>query len=345
MFVTSAAAVLAASPVLAQEAGRIEVVEVKGIIDGSVERAVLTTIEDAERDREELVVLQIDSRGVVDAARTKRLVEAIRSARIPIAAWVGPPGAVARNGAALLVHAAHVPAMSPLSDLGPVETLDLRRRATQDASDALDEVIRDQSDFVRAASVSELLEDLDGTQIAVGGKRVRLSTEPSDVTIRFHKLDLVGRVLHAAAQPSITYLLLLLGLVGVVFELFHPSTGPAGVAGLAALALASYGVVTLGGSWLGFGLIVGGVAAFAVDLRFSSLGPLTAIGFAGLVAGSILLFNGPWLRASPWVLGLGIAGMVAFLLGAMTRVLRDLRAVARGELEVRDAHPHPNGDS
>lgn len=338
------------SPAFAQESQRIEVIEVKGIIDGSVERAVLSTIEQAEREDALLVVLQIDSRGVVDSARTWRLAEAVRVARVPVAAWIGPPGAEASNGAALLVAAAHVPGISPLSRLGRIDTLDLRERQQvtlanfEEADWATNVFFGRTRGFVRAASVAELLEDVDGRRVDVSGAPARLGTEPSDVAIRFHKLDLLGRVLHAAAQPSITYLLLLLGLVGVVFELFHPSTGPAGVAGLAAMALAVYGVVTLGGSWLGFGLIVAGVAGFAVDLRFQGLGPPTIAGFGALVAGSLLLFSGPWLHVSPWILGFGIAGMVAFLLGAMTRVLRDLRALARGELEVHDAHPHPNGD-
>src|SRR5439155_27245500 len=124
-----------------------------------------------------------------------------------------------------------------------------------------------------------------------------------------------------AAQPSITYLLVLLGLVGILFEAFHPSTGPAGVSGLLAVGLAVYGIVVLGGSWLGFGLIVVGVAGFAIDLRYASLGPFTAAGFAGLVAGSVLLFHGPWLRVPPVLLAAGVVAMTAFLLGAMTRVL------------------------
>jgi hypothetical protein len=44
------------------------------------------------------------------------------------------------------------------------------------------------------------------------------------------------------------------------------------------------------------------------------------------------------------VLAFGIVSMTMFLLGAMTRVLRDLRLIARGELEVTDAHPHPEHD-
>jgi hypothetical protein len=42
------------------------------------------------------------------------------------------------------------------------------------------------------------------------------------------------------------------------------------------------------------------------------------------------------------LLAFGIAGMTAFLLGAMTRVLRDLRLVESGQLEVRDAHERIN---
>lgn len=333
------------APAKAQDAGRIEVVEIKGIIDGSVERTVLATIEQAERDRASIVVLQIDSRGVVEEARTRRLVRAVQDARVPIASWVGPPGAETQNGATLLVYAAHLTAVSPLSRIGPIRTLDLRRVERVDTNEALDELLDrlTQREVIRAPSVSELLEEASGKRVDVAGKPLRLSLDPDEAVIRFHKLDLWGRLLHAAAQPSITYLLLLMGLVGIVFELFHPSTGPAGLSGLAALALAVFGIVTLGGSWLGFGLIVAGIVLFAVDLRFQSLGPLTAAGFAGLVAGSLLLFRGPWLRISPWVLAFGITGMVLFLLGAMTRVLRDLRAVASGSLEVRDAHPHPNG--
>jgi membrane-bound serine protease (ClpP class) len=327
------------TPALAQESRQIEVVEVKGIIDGSVERAIVSTIEEAEREHAELVVLQIDSKGVVGDGRTERLIGVLGNAGVPVAAWIGPPGAETRNGATVLVRNAHISAISPLSREGEVETLDLHGRGIDLSDD-----VGPGRPRLRAASVAELLEDIDGEEVDVNGKTLRLRTEPTDVMIRFHKLDLVGRMLHAAAQPSITYLLLLLGLVGIVFELFHPSTGPAGIAGLAGLGLAVYGIVTLGGSWLGFALIVVGVVGFALDLRFQSLGPPTIVGFAALVAGSILLFNGPWLRVSPWILGFGIAGMVAFLLGAMTRVLRDLRAVARGELEVRDAHPHPNGD-
>jgi membrane-bound serine protease (ClpP class) len=336
------AAVLAPGLVSAKTPGSIEVVEVKGIIDGSVERAVVRNLEQAARDRAALVVLQIDSRGVVDAARTRRIVGAVARSDVPVAAWVGPPGARAEHGAARIVEAARIRAMSPGSSLGPLQTLDLRGRdgtsevGTQPLDARLSAADARDAELVRFIEAS--LDDL----ITVLDERDVVDLDVDNALIRFHKLDIWGRALHAAAQPSMAYLFLLLALVGIVFELFHPSTGPAGVCGLIALSLSVYGMVVLGGSWVGFALIVAGVAGFCIDLRYQGLGVFTLFGFAALVAGSLLLFSGPYLRVSPWVLAFGVVAMTMFLLGAMTRVLRDLRLIARGELEVTDAHPHPD---
>jgi membrane-bound serine protease (ClpP class) len=321
---------------------RVEVVEVKGIIDSSVERAIVATIRGAENERADLVVLQIDSTGVLGRSRTVRLADSIQQSRVPIVSWIAPLGSRALDGAVAVFLAANVSAASPRSRIGiehgRIRTVDLRTRGENQHVSRWD--LGGRSTVMAAASIPDILERLAGaTARWSDGRQTVLPEGLTEASVRFHKLDLLGRVLHGAAQPSITYLLLLLALVGIVFELFHPSTGPAGFAGLAALALALYGIVTLGGSWLGFALIVAGVALFCVDLRFSSLGIFSGLGFAGLVAGSLILFPGPWLRVSPWVLAFGIVGMVLFLLGAMTRVLRDLRAVARGELEVKEAHP------
>ncbi len=361
---------------VAQEDGRIEIVEVKGIIDGNVERSIVKTIENAGREGAELVVLQIDSRGTVGGlSRLDSILHAFATTRVPIATWIGPAAARAENGAAAIALAGHIRAIAPGASIGPIETLDLSRSPTgvlasdpaqlplgqrgtrlgpsielmdrMSAADAVDRELAGVPDEPvvqhSVPALADLLDEIDGTRVDVNGEDIRVSTDPDESSIRFHKGDLLGRGLHASAQPSIVYLLLLLALVGIVFELFHPSTGPAGVSGLVALGLTVYGMVTLGGSWLGFALIVVGVALFALDLRYQSLSFPTLFGFAGLVAGSLLIFPGPYLRVSPWVLVFGIVSMTAFLIGAMTRVMRDLRAVARGELEVTDAHPHPNG--
>ena len=336
----------------AADRGRIEVVDVSGIIDANVERAITRGITGAEREHAKLVVLELNSNGTIGAGRAERIASRIERSRVPVAAWIGPAGAKARNGADVLWWAAHFSAIAPAASVGPVETLDLRSRPgkaeLRDAlrrlnTIALGPLTADQAKDLKYAhyvvgSVGDLVSKLDGYNAKSAQFDVTLDIDPRRDVIRLHKLDLIGRMLHAAAQPSIVYLLALLGLVGIVFEVFHPSTGPAGVTGAVAMGLAIYGMVALGGSWLGFALIVAGVVGFAVDLRYQSLGAFTIAGFAGLAAGSALLFNGPYLRVPPWLIAGGVVGMTAFLLGAMTRVLRDLRLVASGQLEVRDAH-------
>jgi membrane-bound serine protease (ClpP class) len=342
----------------AQPEQRIDIIDVGGIIDGSIERTVLATLEEASPANTMAVVLQIDSRGVVDRDRLDRMVEAVAGSDVPVITWIGPAGARGSNGAGLLALAGHVQAISPTAVLGPFLTFDLRtapadlQGSTLTMSEA-ETVVLDEEMTAQEAedaglvqlivpTLESLLREADGLEVELAGAQHTLDIDLDEATIRFNKLDLFGRALHAVAQPSIVYLLILLGLVGLVFELFHPSTGPAGISGLAALALGLFGVVTLGASWLGFALIVCGVVAFCIDLRFLNLSIYSVVGFALLVVGSVMLFNGPWLRVSPWVLGLGIVSMVLFLVSVMTRVLRDLRAIAAGEMEVTDPHPHPD---
>lgn len=321
-------------PVDARVDAVVEVYEVKGIIDGPNEKTILDGLAKASSEGAALVALQIDSRGVLGEARLNRIVRAIRASDVEVLSWVGPPGAVASNGAAVIAQAASIKTMAPATRLGPLETLNMKDPVSSDQeATPFDEMLvsQDAEDEGLVSVVEPTLDDVfDELDLAV----------IEDARIRFHKLPILSRMLHAAAQPSIAYLLLLLGLVGVVFELFHPSNGPAGISGLASLGLAGYGLFTLGASPIGIVLIVAGVAAFCVDLRFSSLGPFTLGGTVALIVGSLLLFPSAWLRVSPWVLAFGIVSMVMFLVGAMTRVLRDLRAVARGELEVTDAHAH-----
>ena len=336
-FAVAAAAVVATTAAAASDT--LEVVEARGIIDGPVEGAIVTALETAERTDARALLLQIDSRGTLGADRATRLTDRILEADVPVITWIGPPGARAENGAVPFALAGDVTVMSPGSALGPVGTLDLRSEGDAGRVAAL--LARTEAGVIDRAYSAEGAEDaglVDEIAVQLPDVLRELEIDAADLTIRFRKPDLWGRVLHGMAQPSIAYLVLLLGLVGLVFEIFHPSTGPAGLSGLAALALAGYGLVVLDASWVGIGFIVAGVVAFSIDLRFEGLGVFTLAGFGALIAGSLVLFGGPWLRINPWVLGVGVVGMTAFMVGAMTRVLRDLRAIARGELEVREPH-------
>lgn len=286
--------VLVAPAAQAQSRGLVEVVEIRGIIDAPVERTVLAAISDAERDDADVLLIQIDSRVALGADRQARIVDAIRATDVRVVTWIGPPGSRAENAAATIALAGDVVAMAPGTSL---------RGMSADAAERADLV-----DLV-ALSVPEVLE-------GVG---------VNDPEVRFRRLSIWGQVLHATAQSSIAYLLLLLGLAGIVFEAFHPSTGPAGITAALGLALSGYGLWTLSASPIGVGLLVASAVLLSVDLRFAGLGLFSLLGTASLVAGSLLLFDGPVLQLHPGVIAFGIVAMLTFNFGAMTRVLRDLR--------------------
>ncbi len=340
---------------------RVEVVEVQGIIDAPVEHAIKRALRDGARENAQLVVVQLDSLGTVGQDRASDLLDRIHGSRVPVVVWI-PPGGRAENSAAVIAMAAHYTAMGPGARIGPIRTDDLSGRSGEASIrtlKAFSAAANRRIPFERsigpstakkqrvsdglATAVTDLLEQVDGKALRVGTKTVRPSVDPAHTEIRFQKLGLIGGILHAAAKPSITYLLLLVGLVGIVFELFHPSTGPAGFAGVVSVALAVYGMLQLGGSWAAFAAILFAVAMFTLDLAREYLGVLSIGGFVLLTGASIFLFPGPYLRASPYVIAFGVIAMTMFLVGAMTRVLRDLRAIERGDLEVKDAHPHPDG--
>lgn len=102
----------------------VDVVEVRGVIDGTLAGYLRDRIARAERDGAALVAVSLDSPGgvSVDAAD---LVEPIRSSRVPVLVYVGDAGAAATGAGALLAHAAHVLAVSPVTQFGVTYPVDL----------------------------------------------------------------------------------------------------------------------------------------------------------------------------------------------------------------------------
>lgn len=85
-----------------------------------------------------------------------------------------------------------------------------------------------------------------------------------------------------------------------------------------------YSFTLLPTSWAGVAMLLAGLTLLILDLRTHRLGPLTALGFAAILAGSLWLFAGahPALRMSWWAIALGMAGTAIFFLSIMTSALK-----------------------
>ncbi len=108
----------------AQAGATVEVVQVDGPLDSRIVAHIDTALERAVERGSEVVVLELDTEGGLRRDGVD-LAERIDASPVPVAVWVGPPGARAGGAGALVAHAGHVLATSPASVLGPASPLDL----------------------------------------------------------------------------------------------------------------------------------------------------------------------------------------------------------------------------
>jgi membrane-bound serine protease (ClpP class) len=335
----------------------VEVVELEGIIDPTTAGFLATSLDDAAEDRVEAVIVQLETPGGLDVSM-RDMVQRILRSPVPVVVWVGPPGARAASAGVFLVYASHVAAMADATNLGAAHPVDLgggavEEKAVNDAAEYLvglaeergrdpefaadavresesisvDEAVERGVVEVRANSINDLLRELDGRTVTLpSGTRtlVTASGEGADVTVRFREMGLLARILHAVTDPTLAYLLLVLGFWAIVFELSQPGMGIAGVAGAISLILAFYSLAVLPVSLAGLLLVLLGLVLFTIDVFTAGLGVFTVGGALALTVGSLLLFSGtaPEVELPVWVVGLVVVGSVLFFGFAMTVALR-----------------------
>lgn len=365
-------------PAVAQgEVASVAVVKVDGSIDRTVAAYLRDALADAERSGS-TVILQLDSAGTLDQDAVE-IAEWVHEAAVPVIAWAGPAPAKVQGAALLLMYAASDAAVAPGAGVGPLEPLDLagapeppavavrglasewmreRGRPAPSAFPAEPVPAQEALDLgiasIAAASIPDLLDRLDGLAVRTPEGEVTLRTRiarvegEEPVNVRFVDLGPIDRVLHAAASPTWIYVLLVLGLAGLAFELTQPGFGFAGFAGAGMVALGIYGLTVVPFSWPGLGLLLLGIGLMTGDVLVRRLGPLTAAGLAGFVAGSVLLFGGvadqidvsPWLvgafavaAALYWGFGLTVAVQARERISSTQKGLVGLVGETRGELK------------
>jgi membrane-bound serine protease (ClpP class) len=368
--------------------GGIDVVQVEGYFDTPNASFVRDSIADANARHATLLVLQLKSSGAIDAD-VRDIIGAIDRSKVPVAVWVGPSGAEAKGATALLLEAAHLAYVSPGSGVGAAEPLRLddpgasTRRGLADELAALAEKRgRDSrgarmlagrrvgADEARAhgaingirPTIGELIVRLDHKTVVTAAGSVALSTatvvgkgrdrrrQPNQ-EVRFHRLDLGGQILHRLISPSIAYFLFVAGLALLVFEFYTAAVGLAGLVGAGCMIGAFVGFSHLPIRWWAVGLLLLATFGFAVDVQIGALGVWTVIGTVALVVGSWFFSDGSsQLRPAWWVLLVVCGGMVLFMVGGMTAMIRARfstptigREAMIGELGTAEVPVDPDG--
>jgi membrane-bound serine protease (ClpP class) len=312
------------------EAGReagIDVIDVSGPLDALALEFMNDSIEAAAETGQELAVLQINSRAVLDGRAFTDLLETVENPPLPVAVWVGPAPAVAGGGASRIALLAEHAAISPGSSLGPVAPV-----IVGDAGDeqALDGVIpAEETGLDLQPSIRQYLQDLNGVTFHTANGPVTIETIEAfevGVTLKpvtFGQPGLGVRFFRLAATPEAAFFFLVVGLAIASFEFFAIGPGvAAGVAGLS-LLLAGWGMINLPVRPWALALAMVGWAVLTAAYQKGGVLVLTLLGAVMLQVGGTFLIDGSGQIDPRWFLVLpSVLAVLFFFLLAMPTVQR-----------------------
>lgn len=205
----------------------------------------------------------------------------------------------------------------------------VREGASLSAEEALEHGIID----LLAADPGELLARLDGRPVRLGTGALTLAT--GGLALERVLPDWRNRLLAVLTDPTVAYVLLLVGVYGVIFELSNPGFGLPGVIGAIALLLALYAFQVLPINYAGLALIALGIAFMVGEALVPSFGLLGLGGLIAFVAGSLILLEDEQVAVSiPVIAGTAAVSAAFFIwvLGHFARLRRRRPVTGREEL-------------
>jgi len=201
------------------------------------------------------------------------------------------------------------------------------------ASVPAETALRDKVIEIVARDLDDLLAQADGRSVKLGGK-------PHVLALRDARVVAVEpgwrqRLLGVLTDPTIAYVLLLLGIYGLLFELASPGAMLPGILGATSLVLGLFALNLLPVNYAGASLVLLGMLLMAAEAFVTSFGVLGLGGAAVFLVGSLLMFDSgvPGYGLSlPVVITatLASAALLGIMLVAVVRAHRR-RSVAGGD--------------
>ncbi len=140
-----------------------------------------------------------------------------------------------------------------------------------------------------ADDIHQLLSDLNGRHTEIEGKTVTMQTK--NITVKKITPDWRARFLSVITDPSVAYLLLLVGVYGLFLEFTTPGVIIPGAIGAIALFIAVYALQLLPINYAALGLIILGIGFLISELYITSYGVLGVGGAVAFLIGSIMLMD------------------------------------------------------
>jgi membrane-bound serine protease (ClpP class) len=302
----------------------VVVITVDGVINPIAAEYIGKSIKKASEINAEVLIIELDTPGGLDTSM-RTIVKGIIGSRVPVVVYVSPSGARAASAGVFITMAAHIAAMSPGTNIGaahPVaigEKMDktIAEKAVSDAAAYIRSIAEQRGrniqwaeDAVRKSisttetealknNVIDLIaKDINALLSAIDGKKVKTIAEEktlktANAKITKHEPGLRHKILSLISDPTVAYMLMLLGFYGIFFELTNPGSIFPGVFGAICLILAFYAFQTLPVNYAGLLLIILGIILFVLEVMITSYGLLSIGGIISFVLGSLMLFESP----------------------------------------------------
>jgi membrane-bound serine protease (ClpP class) len=333
-------------------------IQVEGAITSSAADYIIRAIKQADREVAQALIIELDTPGGLDLAM-RSIIKEMLAAERPIVVYVSPSGARAASAGAFIMLAAHVAAMAPGTNVGAAHPVnmggemdkEMSKKVTNDAAAYIRTIAEQRGrnakwaeDAVRksvsatekealklkiidlvADKLDDLLVALDGREVTTANGKVILHTKGVEVSRL--EMGLRDKILKVISDPTIAYMLLMLGLAGLYFELSNPGAILPGVLGGISLILAFYAFQTLPINYAGLLLILLAIILFIAEVKVTSYGILTMGGIVSMLLGSIMLIRSPapFMRISLNAILLTTAATAAFFGFVVTMALKAQR--------------------
>jgi membrane-bound serine protease (ClpP class) len=324
------------SAALSEEPGReVMVIKVSGVINPVAAEFIGKSIEKANGNKVEALVIELDTPGGLDTSM-RTIVKEIIASEVPVIVYVSPSGSRAASAGVFIAMAAHFSAMAPGTNIGAAHPVGIggkmdktmaekatndaaayikalaekRGRNTQWAEDAVRKSISaTESEALKEKMVDVVAKDLHSLLSAADGRTVQTDTgekvlHTKNVRLIRQEIGVRQKILNIISDPNVAYILMLLGFYGLFFELTNPGALFPGVIGGICLILAFYSFQTLPVNYAGLLLIILALVLFILEIKIVSHGILSIGGGIAMIIGSLMLFesSAPFMKLSLYVI-------------------------------------------
>lgn len=339
-------------------AADLPAVRIHGAINPVVAGFVVGEIQRANEATTQAFLIEIDTPGGLDTAM-REIIQSILASRLPVIVYVAPSGARAASAGALITLAADFAAMAPGTNIGAATPVSIgvggggmdetmKHKVVNDAiayarsiaeqrgrnPDWAEKIVRDGASTaarealelkvidIVAENRDDLLKQLDGRRYLRDGKEHKLLLAGA-VPI-FQEMGWGQRILNVVSDPTIAYLLMMLGILGIFFEISQPGVILPGVVGALALLLALFAFQALPVNYVGVLLILLALVLFILEIKVVSYGMLSILAVVSLTLGSLMLIDSPdpVMRISLSVIVVTVVSCTGFILFCLWFVVR-----------------------